>query len=71
MQYEGGEVKTNSKAMYSSGPLHMDDQRLGDQLVPIYNSSVSIQDIAWKIFRERWTIETAGDRGSGKSVLAV
>ena len=30
------EVRTNS---YSRGPLHMDDQKLDDQLEPIYKSS--------------------------------
>ena len=28
--------------IYSSGPLHMDEQRQDDQLEPIYNSSVPI-----------------------------
>ena len=37
----------------------------------IYNSSVPIQDVAWKISRGRWTIKTSGERGSGKSVLAA
>ena len=32
---------------------------------PIYNGSVPIQDIALKTFRERSTIETGGERGSG------
>ena len=31
---------------YSCVPLHMDEQRQDDQLEPIYNSSVPIQDIA-------------------------
>ena len=30
------------------GSLHMDPQRKDDQLEPIYNSSVPIQDVAWK-----------------------
>ena len=30
-----------------------------------------IQDIVWKTFRERWAIETGGERGSGRSVLAA
>ena len=37
----------------------------------IYNSSVPIQDVALKTYRERWTIETGGKRGSGRSVLAA
>ena len=49
----------------------MDEQKLDDQLGPIYNSSVPIQDIAWKTFRERWTIEKGGERGSGRSMLAA
>ena len=43
----------------------MDEQRQDNQLEPIYNSSVPIQDVALK------TIETGGGRGSGRSVLAV
>ena len=49
----------------------MNEQILDDQLEPIYNSSVPIQDIAWKSSREQWTSETGGRRGSGRSVLAV
>ena len=49
----------------------MDEQRLDDQPEPINNSSVPIQDVAWKTCRERWTIETGGEKGSGKSVLAA
>ena len=93
-----GEVRTNSQAMYSCGPLHIDELVLGDQRELIYNNSLLIQDvviylafcsdavqdrmngapnetlmqdIAWKICWERWTIETSGERGSGKSVLAA
>ena len=32
--------------MYSCGPLHMDEQRLDDQLEPIYSSPVPIQNVA-------------------------
>ena len=49
----------------------MDEQRQDDQLEPIYNSSVPIQDVALKTSRERWTTETGGERGSGRSVLAA
>ena len=49
----------------------MDEQREDDQLEPIYNNSVLIQDVALKTYRERWTIETGGERGSGRSVLAA
>ena len=50
----------------------MDEQRQDDQLETIYNSSMPIQeDVAFKTFREQWAIETDGDRGSGRFVLAV
>ena len=49
----------------------MDEQRQEDQLEPIYNSSVPIQDVALKTYRELWTIERGGGRRSGKSTLAV
>ena len=53
--------------MYTCRPLPMDkqrqdDQRLDDQLEPIYNSSVPIKDVDWKTSQERWTIETSGKR---------
>ena len=35
-----GEIRTNSKAMYSYGPLHMDVHVLNDNLELFYNSSV-------------------------------
>ena len=46
----------------------MDKQSLDDQPEPIYNSSVPIEDITWKTFRLRWTIETGRERESGISV---
>ena len=49
----------------------MDELRLDDQLEPIYSSTVPIQDVIWKICQERWTIETGGEKKSGKSVLAA
>ena len=49
----------------------MDGQRLDDQLEPIYSSSVPIRDGAWKTSRERWTIETGGERVPGRSVLVA
>ena len=49
----------------------MDEQKQDDQLEPIYNSYVPIQDVALKINRKRWTIETGGERGSGRSTLVV
>ena len=49
----------------------MDEQRQDYQLEPIYSSSVLIQNVAVKTYRERWTIETSGGRESGRSVLAA
>ena len=49
----------------------MDEQRLAEQLEPIYNIFVSIQDVALKTYRERWTIGTGGERVSGRSVLVA
>ena len=51
--------------------LHIDKQRQNDQSEPIYNSSVSIQDIALKTSQEQWTIETGGERGQGRSVMTA
>ena len=42
-----------------------------NQLEPVYNISVPIQGIAWKTFREQLMIETAGERGSGRSKQAT
>ena len=71
MQDTAGEVRTNSQVTYSCGLLHIDEQRQDDQLEPIYNSSVPIQDVALKACRERWMIETGGEKGSGRSVLVA
>ena len=49
----------------------MGEQRQDDQLEPIYNSSVPIQDVALKNYRKRWTIEKGGRRGSGRSALVA
>ena len=49
----------------------MNEQKQDDQLEPIYNCSVPIQDVALKTYREQWTIEMDGGRRSGRSVLAV
>ena len=49
----------------------MDEQRQDDQLEPVYHSSVPIQDVALKTYRERWMIERGGGRGSGRSVLVA
>ena len=55
--------------MNSCGPLHMDKQRQDDQLEPIYNNSVPIQDVDLKTYREQWTIESGRWGGSGTSML--
>ena len=49
----------------------MDEQKLDDQLQPIYNSSVPIQDVALKTSRGRWTIETGDGIESLRSVPAA
>ena len=49
----------------------MDEKRWDDQLEPIYNSSVPIEDVAWKTSRGRWTIETGGERWSERYVLTA
>ena len=61
-------VKQLSKLVLFNFP---NEQRLDDQLEPINNYSVLIQDVAWKTCRERWTIETNDKRGSGRSVLTA
>ena len=71
MQDTVGEVSTNLLAMYSCGPLHTDEQVMGDQLESIYKDSILIQDVARKTCRERWMIEMNSNRGSGKSVLVA
>ena len=45
--------------------------KLNDQLEPIYNSSVPIQDVAWRTSQEWWMIKMSGKRGSGKSMLTA
>ena len=49
----------------------MAEQRQDDHLETTYSNSMPIQDIALKISQERWTIETGGERGSGRSVMAA
>ena len=49
----------------------MNELRKDDQQEPINNSSVPIQDIALKISREQWMIETGSERVPGRSVLAA
>ena len=47
MQDPAGEIGTNSLVTYSCRPLHMNDQ-----LESIYNSTVPIEDVALKTYRE-------------------
>ena len=49
----------------------MDEQGQEDQLEPIYDSFVLIQDIALNTSQKRWTIESGGERGLRKSVQAA
>ena len=65
------ELNTNSWAMFSYGPLHIDVQMLADHQELIYNSFVQVQYIIWKTCLKQWILETYGERESGKSVLAV
>ena len=47
---------------------HMTEQNLGDQLEPIYSSSVRMRSVALRTCRKRWTIGRGGEKGSGMSV---
>ena len=49
----------------------MDEQRQDDRLELIYNSSVPIQDVTLKKYREQWTIEKGGGRESEISLVAA
>ena len=49
----------------------MDEQRQDDQLEPIYSSFAPIQDVTLKTCQKQWTIEKAGEKGPGRSVLMV
>ena len=69
MQDTAGEVGTRSEVLYSSGPLHMAEQRQGDQLEPTHCSSVQIRGVALKTSRKRWTIGRGDKRGPEISVL--
>ena len=70
MQDTAGEVRTNPLVTYSSGSHQTDEQRQDDQLEPIFNSSVPIQDVALETNREQWMTETGGERESGRSMQA-
>ena len=65
--YSAGEVRTSLLTMFSYGPLHMDEQGLGNQFEFIYNSSLQTGCSC----RKRWMIETNGKRGSGKFILTA
>ena len=52
MQDAAGGVGMNSLATNSCGPHHTNEERQDNQLGPIYNSSVLIQDVALKTNRE-------------------
>ena len=69
MQDTAGEVGMSSLVMYSYGPLHIAEQKLGNQLKPTYSSSVWIRRVALRTCRNQWTIGRGGDKGSGISVL--
>ena len=45
----------------------------GNRLESICNCFVLILDVVWKTFRERWTLQTFGERerGSRKSLLVA
>ena len=51
-----GEVGTSSSVMYSYGPLHMAEQKQGDQLESTYSSSVRILGVALRTCQKLWTI---------------
>ena len=71
MQDTVGEAGTSSEVMFSNGPPHIAEQKQGDQLTPIYSSSVMIQDVALRTYQKRWTIRCSGETGSGISVLVA
>ena len=69
MQDTAREVGMRSLVLYSYGPLHMAEQKQGDQLELTYSSSVRIRGVALKTCRKRWTIWSGDEKGSGVSVL--
>ena len=69
MRDTAGEVGTSSLVMYSYGPLHMAKQKQGNQLKPIYSSSVRIQGVALRTCQKQWMIGKGDERESGISVL--
>ena len=71
MQDIAGEAWASSLVMDSNGPLHMAEQKQGDQLELTYSSSVRIQEVTLRTCQKRWTIGRGGKRGSGISVLVA
>ena len=71
MRDTAGDVRTNTYVAFSYEPLHTDLKVLDDQLELIYKSSVQTQDVVYKTNRKRWTIETNGEKESGKSMLTA
>ena len=63
MQDTAGEIGTNSLVMYSFGPLHMAEQKLGDQLEPTYSSYVRIRGVARSTCRKGWTVGEVAREG--------
>ena len=55
--------------MYSYGPLHMAEQKQGDQFEPTYSSTVRIRGVTLRTCRKRWTMGRGGEKGPGISVL--
>ena len=69
MQDTAEEIGTSSLVMYSYGPLHMAEQKQGDQLEPTYSISVRIRGVAPRTCRKWWTIGRGGEWASGISLL--
>ena len=57
--------------MFSYGPLHVAEQKQGDQLDPTYSSYVRIRDVALGTCQKRWTIRGSGERWLGISILVA
>ena len=70
-QDTAGAEGTSSLVMYSSGPLHMDEEKQDIQLEHTYSSYVPIRDVVLRISRKQWTIGRSGERRSGISELVA
>ena len=68
MQDSAIEVGMSSLVMYYYGPLHMAEQKQGDQLEPTYSRSVRRWGVALRTCRKRWTIGSVGEKGPGISM---